>query len=284
MAYIARGQLFIKRPGDAAPRAIDSAFAEQVHQRQATDAERRGWQSGNPIWNTMQEPTGWAGVMQPQAVASQRRVMFGGVTAAGGEHAMIYVLHTDAMSGMFEYTPEDDHERRLVHRQQLFLRDLDRHTRDGRIACSAEMEDGTSRIVVAEPDGGRRKQVTEGDTRDENPAWQRDADGSTLVFQSAGIGRDPCGESIGLGPSRVERLDRTARHARDRLRPGRVGRGVHRRLPRAAPRRRRPGHHDLQGPAHRAGRGAARLKRPRPGHDYRPDAGGPTNLFAGGTH
>jgi hypothetical protein len=57
-----------------------------------------------------------------------------------------------------------------------------------------------------EGDGKGLKEVTEGDAVDEAPAWVP-GERRQLVFQSAGIGRNPAGFQVALGPYAIQRLD-----------------------------------------------------------------------------
>ncbi|MFW6060370.1 MAG: hypothetical protein ACODAQ_09320, partial [Phycisphaeraceae bacterium] len=120
MAFISQGRLFLHRPGEAAPRELDSYFANQLRERQQRQQSTAGWQAGNPIWGSMQTPAAWHGLGQTAAVADQTRAVFGDVSACGPDQTMLYVLHTDTLSGLFEYSPAVDEERRLIHKQGMF--------------------------------------------------------------------------------------------------------------------------------------------------------------------
>lgn len=225
IAYLASGQLYLRRPGAAASQPIESDFANRIRDRETQQAQRSGWRDANPIWGSMQQmDQGWFGMGRLPQVADQRRAVFGSVAPAGADAAMLYVLHTDSLSGLFEFTPADGYERRLVHRQGFHMRDMRRHPRAEHIAFSMEMDDGTAHLGLADGDGRKPHQITDGDCRDESPEWLSnegtgpDAKPSHVLFyQSAGVGRDPHGYYVGLGPYRIERLDLDTQEVRTML-------------------------------------------------------------------
>ena len=74
------------------------------------------------------------------------------------------------------------------------------------LALSLRAPDGTASVAVMEAGGKGLKSVTEGDSVDESPSWIP-SEQKALLFQSAGVGRNPQGIAIGLGPYAIQRLD-----------------------------------------------------------------------------
>lgn len=202
-AYLAEGRLFVVNDGQE-PAPVESHYAQRILDREEHDKLRKGWRDSNPIWSLgkLQQP-----VLPNWAETGPRRVVrFASVARGGSPGSMLYVLNTENVAGLFEYDHAKDEERRLIHRSEFHVRDLDRHAADGRLVCSVAYEDGSVNLAVAEVDGRKLRAVTEGDSIDEAPAWR---EGSTdhIVYQSAGVGRDEHGFRTGLSPYRVERLD-----------------------------------------------------------------------------
>lgn len=117
-----------------------------------------------------------------------------------------YTIETDAIGGVFHFDVNENYERRLAHKQDLRLADLSRHPVDGQLACTIRHPDGSSSLGVMRNDGGGLHEVTAGDSRDESPSWIP-GQANSLVYQSAGIGRDASGVIYGLAPYGIYELD-----------------------------------------------------------------------------
>ncbi|HEY2586723.1 MAG TPA: hypothetical protein VGI81_13245 [Tepidisphaeraceae bacterium] len=202
-AYLAEGKLYLKRDG-AAPRLIDSPFVQSMLDRVARDRQRNDWKSEGLGWQFgAPRMLGLRGSGQPPPEV--RRVQYTGVARGAMPNELLYALDTDHVGGLFSFDVVDSHERRLFHRNQFRARDLSRNPRDGTLALSLLQTDGSANIATIAAEGKGLRELTEGDSRDEAPAWS--ADGRMLVFQSAGIGRDSHGVPRGLGPYAVQQLD-----------------------------------------------------------------------------
>ncbi|MGC4030361.1 MAG: hypothetical protein QM754_01250 [Tepidisphaeraceae bacterium] len=140
------------------------------------------------------------------AIAETRQIHFSGVASAGAD--LIYTLWTDTVGGLFEYQTGDGFERRLYHRNQFRAGDVQRHPGSGRLAMSLAADAGTVRLGITEPDGRKLRTVTEGDAIDQAPSWV-EGQPETLVYQSAGIGRNASGFYAGQSSFAIYRLDLT---------------------------------------------------------------------------
>lgn len=203
VAYLTHGRLIVRVDGRPAF-DVDSAFARGVADRQARAHAVHGWKESSGSWGAM-------GFAPPELaqweMAEQRRlVSFRGVAAGDDAGTLYYLLGVGDMGGLFQYTIEDGAERRLMHRNGFQAKDLTRRSGGGEIAVSSSREDGTIGILIGENDGRFLRDVTAGDSIDESPAWVP-GDARRLVYQSAAIGRDAQGLSVGSSPYRIEQID-----------------------------------------------------------------------------
>jgi hypothetical protein len=205
IAYIAEGKLYTQTPETAA-KLIESPFVQGILDRVERDRERGEWKSQGMAWNLgsqMRMPFGPVGLP-----ADRRRIRFSGVTSAGDGKQLLYSLDTDHVGGLFQYELADGYERRLYHRQQLRINDIARHRMDGTLVFSMLAEDGTAHIGMMGAEGKGFKSITAGDAVDEAPSWViGESTAKTVVFQSAGVGRDPNGFRTSLSTYALMKLD-----------------------------------------------------------------------------
>jgi hypothetical protein len=143
--------------------------------------------------------------MPGQPPPEVRRVQYTGIARGENAGELLYALDTDHVGGLFSFKLNEQHERRLLHRNQFRCRDLARNPKDGTLAMSLLQSDGSANVAIMASEGKGVREVTEGDSLDEAPSWSDD--GRSLVFQSAGIGRDAAGRPRMLGPYAIQRLD-----------------------------------------------------------------------------
>ncbi len=205
ITYIAGGKLYVLQP-DGSKREVTSPFAQDLLDRAESRRQRNEWKSGSFGWNATHAPPELVSLgMMNQLQANQRAVNM--ITAVSLDaDRMLYALQTDTIGGLFEYTISSDEERRLAHRTDFRIGELDAHPADERLIASLAYPDGTANLATMRPGGGRLAEVTEGDSVDQAPSWVGDAD-NAIVYQSAGVGRDHHGFIYGLSTFRIERLD-----------------------------------------------------------------------------
>lgn len=204
VAYLADGQLMLAMPGQP-PRPVESAFVEGILERRAEHRKRHGWRSSGMMWNFNQVE----GAEAPQAElpdTSDLPARFLSVVEGENPGEVYYTLQTDMIGGLFLLDLKENYERRLAHKQDLRLKDLARHPADGRLACTMVHADGSSSLGLMNGEGSNLREVTAGDSVDESPSWVPNRE-ATLVYQSAGIGRDANGAIYGLSPYGVYELD-----------------------------------------------------------------------------
>jgi len=205
IAYIAEGKLYTQTR-DSAAKLIESPFVQGILDRVERDRERGEWKNQGMAWNfgsQMRMPFGPVGLP-----VDRRRIRFSGVTSAGDGRQLLYSLDTDHVGGLFQYELADGFERRLYHRQQLRINDIARHRGDGTLVFSMLADDGTAHIGMMGAEGKGFKSITAGDAVDEAPCWViGESTAKTLVFQSAGVGRDQHGFRSGLSSYAIMKLD-----------------------------------------------------------------------------
>lgn len=200
-AFVGQGKLMICRPGKE-PEPIESAFVQRIQDRVERERERHGWRGDGMMWNMM-SPMAMRGGMVPTGPVRDARFVS---VANGRDGLMLYSIATSHVGGLFEFDPARNEEKRLVHKAGFNAEALSAHHTTGELVFCIRNNDGTAVIGVAEPDGGKHKIVTEGDSADECPSWMPGA-GRRVVFQSAGIARNQAGAPVDLSSYRVEQLD-----------------------------------------------------------------------------
>ncbi len=199
IAYLARGQLYFKN-GDLAAHPIESHFGQDIINRTLQRQQRNEWKtqgastpfSGNMLWGKEQE--------DPRRL----QVAISAVARAPQEGELLYTLETDRVGGLFTYNWTTDEEKRLFHREALHFRDLTLHPDLKLIAGSLHFPNGTANLGLVQ--NQNLQPITEGDSVDEAPSWIP-GDGKRLLYQSAGIARNPQGYALGLGPFGLHQLN-----------------------------------------------------------------------------
>lgn len=204
IAYLADGKLYCARDGSEG-RQVESEFIKQFEERRALSRERNSFRAKGMMWNFNQAQS-MSMTEMPGGDDLQLPVRFTGVTAGAKPGEMYYSLQTDLIGGLFNLELATGYERRLVHRQQLDLRDLASCPSTGELACTLGVGNGTTNVGLTDAEGGGLKEVTSGDSLDEAPSWAADQK-RTLIFQTAGIGRHDNGMIFGLGPCAISSLD-----------------------------------------------------------------------------
>jgi hypothetical protein len=202
IAYVAEGKLYLKREGNQ-PQLIESPFVQGILDRVERARQNNDWKSSGMAWQFSSRQ------MSPNAQvpsAETRRIRFSGLSRGGAEGELLYALDTDHVGGLFSLDTREHHERRIFHRNGFVAADLARHPGDGMLALSLRAPDGTASVAVMEAAGKGLRSVTEGDSVDESPSWIS-SEQKSLLFQSAGVGRNSQGVGIGLGPYAIHRLD-----------------------------------------------------------------------------
>lgn len=197
VAYLSRGKLYFKED-DLATREIHSEFADDFINRSVQRFQQQEWKIKDPnspfgqLWGFNQP--------DPQKVMVQMT----GITQGMQPGELLYSLQTDTIGGLFLYDWQKGSEKRLVHKNNFYVKELARHADSGEVICTQFQETGMANIGLIQ--GFRVVPLTEGDSVDEAPAWIP-GDGRQLLFQSAGVARNPAGYPLGIGAFAIQRLD-----------------------------------------------------------------------------
>lgn len=203
IAYLARGQLFVRKPGQS-PTPIESPFAQQTMEREARDRQLHGWKNRSGVWGQMgMSPPEWN--QWNEQIAPRRRIHFSAIARAPDGH-LFYALDMGHVGGLFHYDLSTGLERRLMHREGFQARDLTWDPGQELFAFSTPREDGTIGISLGENEGRRLRHMTGGDSVDQAPSWATDGS-RRLIYQSAAVVRDPHGFAQGLSEFLVESMD-----------------------------------------------------------------------------
>jgi hypothetical protein len=200
IAYLAQGRLHVKAP-DAAPRAVESAFGQSLLERALSMDRKHSWKAQGRGAQFMSRGLMWGAV---GSEAEGLGLYLTGLSAGREPGELLYALETKEIAGVFALKGGEP-EQRLFHGNERRVRHLSTRPGLGRIACSVRHTSGSAGIAFMSADGSDLTEVTEGDSVDEAPAFAP-GDPETLVFQSAGIGRDAEGRYHSLGPCAVKRL------------------------------------------------------------------------------
>lgn len=198
LAFLAQDKLYLKCD-DQPARLIESPFAQSVIDRGVRDRQRNEWKQQNPGF----APALWGG---KRADPTARRIAMTGLAAGPQPHEISYCITIDNVGGIFVYDTRENQERRLLHRNGFRAADLSRNSSNGMLALSLRMEDWSANLATLEASGRGVRELTEGDSIDQAPAWVPGQE-SELVFQSAGLGRDRMGHLAETGPFAIQKLD-----------------------------------------------------------------------------
>ncbi len=201
LAWIANGRVKL-REGDGPVEDWPSAFAAQLERNLDAIQRKKAWRHDHRA-----QGLPWATV--PGDLADTRppaRVVDLAVHDGGGR--FVYALHAGEVSAVLLRDPgAEDHERaelRLHHAHATAIAHVASRPGDGEVALSIRHGAVASLALMAR-EGGRIREITEGDAQDLAPAWVPGA--RALVYQTAGVARTAQGLPVGRGPFGLSRLD-----------------------------------------------------------------------------
>jgi hypothetical protein len=204
-AFISSGKLLVAG-GAAAPTEIESKFAQDAAERDEKARRRHGWKGGADQGDFLPRNMIWGKQM---AANRSGTLQFSAVSAGALPDQIFYTLSGAEIGGIFEIDAAGTTERRILHGADFQVRNIKRHPAKPLIAYSKFFKDGSSNVCLRELDTGKTKELTEGDSIDDNPSWAGGKDDAVL-FHSAGIARGPQNQYLAEGPFCIERLDLTS--------------------------------------------------------------------------
>lgn len=210
VAYVAHGELFVL--DGAAPRKIESKFADQYRARVRSIQRKQAWKEDGAGARFMRGggTALWGDDSELEAVP----VACTGV-ARGKGNKILYTISTGVVGGLLELDLTTGEERRVYHAADRRIEHVATSRDHDVIACTMRGKGGVSSIAVMAGDGSELLAVTDGDVIDLAPQWLparaiRDGRRHQLVYQSAGIGRNDAGVFVAVGPASVALLDAEA--------------------------------------------------------------------------
>ncbi|MBL8518895.1 MAG: hypothetical protein JNM76_18190 [Betaproteobacteria bacterium] len=196
-AFLANGLIFQRRAGGAVEQ-LHSLYAQEAADKRERARDRHSWKEGTSF------NIAAGGGMRSFKAADKPVQATSVARAANGD--LLYFMSDDHVGGLFRRVAETGNELRVMLRQHLHLSDLNPAPLGDRVAASVRQSDGVSNIVMFKDDGNQFREVTGGDTVDTSPAWVLDAP-KKLLFQSAGLARDPQGYIVAQGHASIQMLD-----------------------------------------------------------------------------
>lgn len=200
IAYLAQGKVRIK-VGSEGARTIESPYGTSIHDRSVRSQQRHSWKqegdgliAGPVLWG---KSAAGSGPMPVVATSLSRG------TASG---QLLYSLSSGSLCALCESDNLGTEERRLWNDNRRRIQHIQACTETGNIACSIQHDNGTANIGIMVRGESGFAEVTEGDSVDTAPRWIK-GEGRSLVYQSAGIGRNREGHFLALGPFSIHRVN-----------------------------------------------------------------------------
>src|SRR5437764_12119216 len=144
IAYVASGKLFLKF-GDAAPRPVESKFANEVRERLLRVAQRNAWKSEGSGAQFMHGRLLWGAKAADEDLPPIR---ISGVTRGAAPGKVVYALAGEDVGGLFAFDAETLEEKRLIHGADHYYRDLSYDPEHDSVCCSVAKRDGSASIAV----------------------------------------------------------------------------------------------------------------------------------------
>src|SRR5580658_3272947 len=199
LACISQGQLSLQ--GDGGSQILESPFGCSLRDRAVQIYNRHAWKTQGPggqsLSRALRTPT--------ERDPSEFRIAITSVTRGSHPGELLYTLETDEISGVFTRDAAGV-ETRLFHTADYHVRHPDPHRDVSELAASIHYADGMANLAVLKTNGADLTEVTDGESVDQAPRWAPGPE-RRLVYQSAGIARDPRARLAGHGPFTVQLLD-----------------------------------------------------------------------------
>jgi hypothetical protein len=201
IAYLSEGKIRIK-VGKELPRTIDSVYGNAIRDKAVRAQQKNSWKSsgndGSPFSGAMLWGKSASGGDIPLVVTS--------ICGARQPGALLYSLESGSLCALLEVTGGGADEQRLWNDNHIQVRHVSVSRETGDLVFSVVHQNGTANIGIKNHGQGGFKEMTEGDSFDTAPRWVP-GDGTKIVFQSAGIGRNARGQFLKLGPFSLQQLD-----------------------------------------------------------------------------
>lgn len=201
--YVAQGRINLKEP-DRPARVIESKFGQSLVDRATQIQQRNAWKTQGTGAKFMSGRMLWGGSPEEQE-QGEIPVVVDAVCRGSRPNEVLYSLATAEIGGVFSVNCNNGDERRLLHTADFRVGQLTANASEDKVACVVRSRAG-SHIAVMRGDGSDLSDVTQGDSFDTMPVWQPGS-ANELIFQSAGIARNPAGVIVGTSASHIVKLD-----------------------------------------------------------------------------
>ena len=127
---------------------------------------------------------------------------------AAGEDKVLYTFTVNQTSGVIEKTlsAKKDGERFILHTNDGELLSSDYNVTDGKFVAELKRGEISSDLVLLDTERGDYVSITDGDSRDENPAFSKKRPG-VILYDSLAAGRNARGEFVEYAPAAVYEYD-----------------------------------------------------------------------------
>jgi len=117
---------------------------------------------------------------------------------------VFYILSLPNVSGLFRKDLITNEEQRIFHKNETSLREIRHHPKSTYLAAALHTEQN-AHIVMLPNTSSEYRVLTEGDVFDSNPSWDQEK-GTSIFYQSFGIGRDDEGNYVGRTSNSIEKI------------------------------------------------------------------------------
>ncbi len=197
LGFIANGKLYYQGPHGGIEQ-LQSPYVQEMIDKIERQQERNAWKQ-----NTSFSVAANGGLRQFQKdgvhiIATALQFI--------DRDNVLYFLRDEVMGGLFSMNLTTGEEKRLLHKQNFALSDLNLEATQQRLLCTSNSRDGSSNIAMIQADGSQYQALTGGDTLDSAPAWIPGAEGK-ILYQSAGLARVGDGYIAAVGNASIQMLD-----------------------------------------------------------------------------
>lgn len=202
-AFISGGALHVSVRGEK-PQLVDSQFAREVEERREKARRRHAWKTEGD-----ERPDGVPGAAiwgKQAADSTPLRVEYSAIARGIRAGEVTFALQIGDVGGVFERDLAGGEERRLVHRANLRVEEMERHPDSGTLVFAETGEGGTVHLALKRQGDNAGREITEGDAFDQAPSWVGGAE-DKVVYQSAGIARNRRGMVAAVAPFVVHELN-----------------------------------------------------------------------------
>jgi hypothetical protein len=201
IAYLAEGKIRMKA-GSETPRTIDSAYGNAIRDKAVRAQQKNSWKSAGNDSSPFSSAMLWGKAARQTDIP----LVITSICGSRQPGALLYSLESGSLCALLEVTGNGADEQRLWNDNNLQLRHVSVSRDTGDMVFSVVHQNGTANIGVKSHGQGGFKELTEGDSFDTAPRWVP-REGTKIVFQSAGIGRNARGQFLKLGPFSLQQLD-----------------------------------------------------------------------------